>query len=159
MDYRDSLSADLPSRRDDEPDGLRDDIVDELADHLACAYRRELLRGADPATARQRVLERFGDPAAVARRLWLDAMRGRIMSQRILVVCCVLLTAVSLAMVFIMWNQVELTRRRLVEMNEPCRGTRRGTRPRLPRRRCSNNWLRSRSRSTSGELSSRGPRS
>ena len=63
--------------------------MDELADHLACAYRRELLRGADPATARQRVLERFGDPAAVARRLWLDAMRGRIMSQRILVVCCV----------------------------------------------------------------------
>ena len=66
MDFRDALSADLPAPRDDEPDSLRDDILDELADHLACAYRRELLRGADPRPARQRVLERFGDPAAVA---------------------------------------------------------------------------------------------
>ena len=105
MDFHDGLSADLPAPRDDEPDGLRDDIVDELADHLACAYRRELMRGVDPATARRRVLERFGDPAAVARRLWLDAMRGKIMSQRILVVCCVLLTLVSLAMAFLMWMQ------------------------------------------------------
>ena len=96
MDFHDALTADLPAPRDDEPDSLRDDILAELADHLACAYRRELLRGADAATARQRVLERFGDPAAVARRLWLDAMRGKIMSQRILVVCCILLTLVSL---------------------------------------------------------------
>src|SRR4051794_33619037 len=98
---RDALSAGLPDRRDDEPDSLRDDIVDELADHLDCAYRREVLRGVDGATARQRVLERFGDPAAVARRLWLDAMRGRIMSQRVLMVCCVLMTTVSLVMAFL----------------------------------------------------------
>lgn len=65
MDFRDGLSAELPAPRDDEPGGLRDDILDELADHLACAYRRELLRGADTATARQCVLERFGDPAAL----------------------------------------------------------------------------------------------
>ena len=83
-----------------------DDILDELADHLACAYRRELLRGADAVTAGQRVLERFGDPAALACRLWFDAMKGRIMSQRILVVCCILLTAISLSLAFVMWNQV-----------------------------------------------------
>ena len=105
MDFRDCLSADLPAPRDDEPEGLRDDILDELADHLACAYRRELLRGADSATARQRVLERFGDPAALARRLWLDAMRGKIMSQRILVVCCIVLTVISLSLGFVMWSQ------------------------------------------------------
>ena len=105
MDFRDGLSAELPAPRDDEPGSLRDDILDELADHLACAYRRELLRGADAATARQRVLERFGDPAALARRLWFDAMKGKIMSQRILVVCCILLTVISLSLAFVMWNQ------------------------------------------------------
>jgi hypothetical protein len=105
MNFRAGLSAELPAPRDDEPGGLRDDILDELADHLACAYRRELLRGADTATARQRVLERFGDPAALARRLWFDAMKGKIMSQRILVVCCIVLTAISLSLAFMMWNQ------------------------------------------------------
>jgi hypothetical protein len=105
MDFHDALSTGFPARRDDEPDDLRDDIVDELADHLACAYRRELLRVADGATARRRVLDRFGDPAAVARQLWLDAMWGRIMSQRILVVCCVVLAAVSLGMALVLWNQ------------------------------------------------------
>ena len=45
MDFHDTLSADLPPPRDDEPAGLRQDILDELADHLACAYNRELLRG------------------------------------------------------------------------------------------------------------------
>lgn len=105
MDDRDALTAGLPSRRDDEPDGLRDDIVDELADHLACAYRREILRGVDGETARRRVLERFGHPAAVARRLWLDAMRGRIMTQRVLVVCCLVLTTICIAMAFLMLSQ------------------------------------------------------
>ncbi len=105
MDYREGLSAELPAPRDDEPGGLRDDILDELADHLACAYRRELLRGVDAATARQRVLERFGEPAALARRLWFDAMKGKIMSQRILVACCILLAVISLSLAFVMWNQ------------------------------------------------------
>ncbi len=111
MDFRDGLSAELPAPRDDEPGSLRDDILDELADHLVCAYRRELLRGADAATANQRVLQRFGDPAALARRLWLDAMKGRIMSQRILVVCCIVLTVISLSLFFLMWNQAEVSRR------------------------------------------------
>ena len=96
MDFRDALSPDLPARRDDEPDSLRDDIIDELADHLACAYRRELLRGMDPTTARHHVLDEFGDPAAVARRLWFDAMKGKIMSKRILVAYSIVLTLVCL---------------------------------------------------------------
>ena len=45
MDFRDTLSALLPPPRDDEPASLRQDILDELGDHLACAYNRELLRG------------------------------------------------------------------------------------------------------------------
>ena len=47
MDFRDTLLTLLPPPRDDEPASLRQDIIDELADHLACAYNRELLRGAD----------------------------------------------------------------------------------------------------------------
>jgi hypothetical protein len=111
MDFRDGLSADLPSPRDDEPASLRDDIVDELADHLACMYRRELLRGADASLARARVMERFGDPAAVARRLWFEAMKGTIMAQRILVSCCVLLTLISLALAGVLWMQAIDSRR------------------------------------------------
>jgi hypothetical protein len=105
MDIRDTLSAELPSPRDDEPAGLRQDIVDELADHLACAYNRELLRGVAAAEARERVLHRFGDPAAVARRLWLDAMKGKIMAQRALIATCLVLTLASLSLAGIMWQQ------------------------------------------------------
>src|ERR687885_180908 len=104
MDYRDALSAELPPPRDDEPNGLRQDILDELADHLACAYNRELLRGADAVEARRRALQRFGDPAVVARRLWLDAMRGKIMAQRVLIASCLVVTLASLSLVGLMWQ-------------------------------------------------------
>jgi hypothetical protein len=99
MDVRDILSSLLPPPRDDEPASLRQDILEELGDHLACANNRELLRGADASVARQRVLERFGDPAALARRLWFDAMKGKIMAQRLIVATClaVMLAIVSLA--------------------------------------------------------------
>ena len=111
MDFRDTLSADLPAPRDDEPGSLRDDILDELADHLSCAYRRELLRGADPEMAKQRVLDRFGDPAPVARRLWLDAMKGKLMSQRILLICCIVLSVLCLALVGMMGVQAARAQR------------------------------------------------
>src|SRR5262245_6371801 len=103
------LTADLPAPRDDEPASLRNDIAAELRDHLECALRREELKSpsepcgsaprsegfdrppdrgcrgsGDRATsAYQRVLERFGNPRTVARKLWLDAMQEQIMSQRI----------------------------------------------------------------------------
>jgi hypothetical protein len=105
IDLRDSLSALLPSPRSDEPGSLRQDILDELADHLTCSYHRELLRGSNSTDARARALERFGDPAAMARRLWLDAMKGRIMAQRILIGTCILVTAASLSLVGLFWNQ------------------------------------------------------
>jgi hypothetical protein len=79
----DDIAADLPAPRDDEPESLRRDIVDELSDHLHCALHRELhvpaqtasggreAAESDPATAaHRRVLSRFGNPAALARRLW-----------------------------------------------------------------------------------------
>ena len=105
MDFGDSFSADWPAPRDDEPPGLRQDILDELADHLACSYNRELLRGANPGEARRRAIERFGDPAAVARRLWLDAMRGKIMAQRVLIATCLVVMAACIGIVGLVWNQ------------------------------------------------------
>src|SRR5271163_3159145 len=99
MNFRESLIALLPPPRDDEPASLRQDIIDELGDHLACAYNRELLRGADSSVARQRVLERFGDPAAMARRLWLDAMKDKIMAQRMLIATCIVVMAACITAV------------------------------------------------------------
>jgi hypothetical protein len=105
MDFQDGLSALLPAPRDDEPASLRQDILDELADHLSCAYRGEVLRGTEASVARARVLERFGDPAAVARRLWLDAMKGKIMAQRVLVATCLVVTIASLLLAGMVWLQ------------------------------------------------------
>ncbi len=105
MDAHNALSAELPPPRDDEPASLRQDILDELADHLGCAYHRELLRGANPVEARLRVLNRFGDPAAVARWLWLDAMKGKIMAQRILIATCLVLTLASLSLTGVLYQQ------------------------------------------------------
>ncbi len=105
MEFGVSVTSRLPTPRDDEPPGLREDIADELADHLACSLQRELLRRGDPSAARAAVLVRFGDPAAVARRLWLDAMRGRIMAQRMLIGTCLFATVVCLALVGLFWQQ------------------------------------------------------
>jgi hypothetical protein len=117
MDLRDSLSADLPAPRDDEPAGLRQDIFDELADHLACSYNRELLRGANPGEARRRAIERFSDPAAVARRLWLDAMRGKIMAQRVLIATCLVVVAACIGIVGLAWNQSNRSAAQAAEAN------------------------------------------
>ncbi len=65
MDFGEPIPLKLPAARDDEPDGLRQDIDDELADHLACGAKRELLRGTDPTKVWRAVTERFGDPGAV----------------------------------------------------------------------------------------------
>jgi hypothetical protein len=105
MNFRDTLSALLPPPRDDEPASLRQDILDELGDHLACAYNREILRGVGSSVARQRVLERFGDPAAVARRLWLDAMKGKFMAQRFLIATCLVVILACLSLVGLVYIQ------------------------------------------------------
>jgi len=91
MAWPDSLSSDLPPPRGDEPANLRQDIADELADHLTSSAAVERARGADDATARQAALDRFGDPTAVARQLWLEAMKGPIMRQRTLMAAAALL--------------------------------------------------------------------
>jgi hypothetical protein len=115
MEFGEALSGGLPSPRDDEPSGLRQDIIDELADHLALGVQRERLRGNDAATARARAVERFGDPAAVACRLWTDAMKGKFMAQRAVIVTCALVAAASLSSVAILWRELAQARRIAVD--------------------------------------------
>jgi hypothetical protein len=82
MEWFDDPAAVFPAPRDDEPPELRNRIVRELRDHLDCAYRRELVLCGNETEAEQRVLKKFGDPGRLARKLWLDAMQEKIMSQR-----------------------------------------------------------------------------
>ena len=105
MDFRESISGELPAPRDDEPAGLRQDILDELADHLACSFHREILRGVQPEEARRRAIERFGSPAAVARRLWLDAMKGKIMAQRFWIATSLIVTTACVGLTGLAWSQ------------------------------------------------------
>ncbi len=137
------LTADLPSPRDDEPASLRQDIIDELADHLHCALQRELLLGASSVhlaslrrpspdvdggcpgnpeadasrspgsredIARQNVLRRFGNPAAIARRLWLDAMKERLMAQKLMTVMVTVAALACVAVTFFMWQALQVSR-------------------------------------------------
>ena len=101
----DESAAQFPAPRGEEPANLRRDIVAELADHLTCARRREqLAEGPQTEEAvRGRVLDRFGDPAAVARKLWLDWMWEKVMSQRILVGVCVLMAVMSCVALGLAW--------------------------------------------------------
>jgi len=97
MDWHDSAAKSKPPPNSDEPASLRRDIADELGDHLGCAFARERQRTGDDETARRAVLDRFGDPRKIARRLWLDAMKEVIMNQRTLLTTCIILAAACVA--------------------------------------------------------------
>ena len=98
------LDSLLPAPRDDEPRSLREDLLNEVRDHLQSAYLGELLKTPDPVQAEKNVLARFGDPAKIVRQLWFQAMQEKIMSQRILVGTCLVMAIASLAGVGMIWN-------------------------------------------------------
>ncbi|MEQ8638652.1 prealbumin-like fold domain-containing protein [Gimesia maris] len=101
---------DFPPQRDDEPSSLRQDIIDELSDHFACALNRELLMNPDEQIAKQRVLNQFGDPIKIARQLWLDAMKEKIMSQRIMTGISAVMAVCCIAVVGIAWSMMQESR-------------------------------------------------
>lgn len=106
----DNIASLIPARRNDEPPTLRDQIVREILDHLECAVQRELLRqGGNEAEARRRALAKFGNPAKVARQLWFDAMREKIMSQRLTFVALVIVTLTSFASTGLTWYLIDGT--------------------------------------------------
>ncbi|MCA9075877.1 MAG: carboxypeptidase regulatory-like domain-containing protein [Planctomycetaceae bacterium] len=106
------FTADLPPPRDDEPASLRQDIIDELTDHLECATRRELLASGgrqspvsdELTTAQSRALTRFGNPAKIARRLWLDAMQEKLMAQKITLTLASVATVACIVLCVLMWQ-------------------------------------------------------
>jgi hypothetical protein len=110
MSWSEAIHQNLPPPdpgMNPEPADLRRDIADELADHLECAMQRELRATEDETRARRAVLQRFGDPKRIAQRLWFDAMKETIMTQRItlitnivlalavVILCIVTITAVN----------------------------------------------------------------
>ncbi len=107
MVRHDGLTDACGPQRDDEPAGLRRDIADELADHLACAVRRQQQQGDEDDAAERAAAERFGDPRAVARRLWLDAMKETIMNERIKLG---LIAAACIAVCAMMWSMLQQDR-------------------------------------------------
>ena len=96
MNWFRDIADELPAPRDDEPSSLRQDIADELADHLHSSFVRELHRTPEETSAKQQVLDRFGDPRRVARQLWFDAMKEKIMSQRVNLALSSLMTVACL---------------------------------------------------------------
>lgn len=105
----------LPAPGADEPEALRQDIADEIADHLLCAARREHLQnsGNGPLTdqaALAAAVERFGEPAAIARRLWWDAMKERIMAQRMVTIMSTTVALAAVFACFVLWQSTQASR-------------------------------------------------
>jgi hypothetical protein len=100
----------FPFRNRLEPDDLRRDILDELADHLALAAEHEMTRAGQPEDkAWEQALARFGNPDALARRLWWDAMRERIMRDWIQTgIAAVSAAVVVLAAVFLAYSMRQM---------------------------------------------------
>lgn len=66
-----------------------------------------MVAGSDEQSAWVKTLEKFGDPRLMARRLWWQAMRSRIMSQRLALVVQVCTLAACAALVFVAWQMQE----------------------------------------------------
>lgn len=96
----DQLAAQLPHRDPDERASLRADIIDEVQDHLLQSLQKELLANNDETDAQQRVIDRFGDPAATVRQLWFVEMRSRLMIRNVTLATSVAALAACLGAVW-----------------------------------------------------------
>ena len=121
MPWPPDIAGELPAPRDDEPASLRQDIADELADHLSSAFTRELHFTPEESSAKQNVLDRFGDPRRVARKLWFDAMKETLMSQRLNLVFSSLMTVAwlgALALMGMMLRESRIATQALLEQSQ-----------------------------------------
>ena len=79
--------------------------------------QRLFVRVADnKADAQRNVLNRFGNPRRIARQLWFDAMKERIMSQRLQLFQTVVMTVTCLVILGLTWT-VFSQNRALSEIN------------------------------------------
>jgi len=121
MPWPPDIADNLPAPRDDEPASLRQDIADELADHLQSSFTRELHFTPEEASAKHNVLDRFGDPRRVARQLWFDAMKEKLMSQRLNLVFSSLMTVAclgALGLMGLMLRESRLATQSLLEQSQ-----------------------------------------
>ncbi|MEM6259843.1 MAG: hypothetical protein AAGI37_16330 [Planctomycetota bacterium] len=77
---------------------LRRDIADELTDHLVLSAKAEQLSGANEPTSQQAALDHFGNPDMLAKRLYFDAIKGRIIRQNIRSGALVVLTVAGVGL-------------------------------------------------------------
>src|SRR5262249_10351748 len=83
---------------------------------------RELHLTPEETSARQKVLHRFGDPRRVARELWFDAMKEKLMSQRLNLAFSSVMTAAclgALALMGMMLRESRLATQALLEQSQP----------------------------------------
>ena len=104
MPEQDDVLVDLPAPNDAEPSSLRRDIADELLDHLQSAARRESLKSSDPQEVEHRVLARFGNPRKIARQLWLEAMKEKLMLQKVTLILVAVVAIASATACGLMWS-------------------------------------------------------
>jgi hypothetical protein len=106
----------FPNRHPHEPGGLRQDILDEIADHLACAGEREREKCEDSdERIERRVLHRFGNPNAIARRLWWDEMRETVMREWIKTGVMVVLALAIVVFLAVVARQVSTANQTVLE--------------------------------------------
>ncbi|MFP6582680.1 MAG: hypothetical protein VCD00_09005 [Candidatus Hydrogenedentota bacterium] len=108
MDWSNDTEQGFPPKRHKEPLSLRRDILDELSDHLAMAAEREVDSGInDDTQIRKNILNKFGNPAAIARNLWWDAMNGTIMKDWIQIIVNVVLCLGVMAFMTIFYRNMQ----------------------------------------------------
>jgi hypothetical protein len=121
MPWPPDIAGDLPALRDDEPSSLRHDIADELADHLQSSFTREMHFTPEESSAKQIVLDRFGDPRRIARALWFDAMKEKLVSQRVNLVFSSLMTVAclgALGLMVMMLRESRMATQALLEQSQ-----------------------------------------
>jgi hypothetical protein len=118
MVWPETLAESFPDPHGDEPASLRQDIADELADHLQTSLARQLVTTTDETAARERVVDRFGDPRHLARQLWFEAMQEKIMRQRLFQILTAVLVIACLAVTGLLWRITERSRAAMAEMVE-----------------------------------------
>jgi len=104
-----------PPDPDDDSSDLRRDIADELADHLELAARSEMLKGKPEPAAQRAALARFGSPAAIARQLYLAAMKGKLMRQNIQTAAVVCMAVAVIVLGVMSWMALRAGQRAMAE--------------------------------------------
>ncbi len=89
---------------DNDDAGLRQDIADELADHLELSTRAKQFGGLDEADAQQEALDAFGNPKKIAQQLYLAAMKGRLMRQNIQTAALVIMAVSVIVLGVMSWS-------------------------------------------------------